>query len=109
MAQKSILRQVVEQRLDSPSTLGRLACHLRRNDEVEQQHHDDRKLHVYWRERPGHWRCTIFVNKDSDLCLAQIDIHEDGDVRIESWEPCSISVSPENDFLVLNRFRPVSV
>lgn len=103
--EKSILRQVVEQRLDEPGTLGRLACHLRRNDEVEQHHHDGRELEVYWRERAGHWRCTIFLDKTTEDCIAQIDLHEDGDTRVEIWEPCSVNISPENDFLVLHRFQ----
>lgn len=101
---KSVLRQIVEQRLDEPGVLGRLACHLRRDEPVEQQHHDGQKLQVYWRERAGHWRCTIFLDEKTDLCLTQFDLHDDGTVRVESWEPCSVTVDPKMDVICVVRF-----
>jgi hypothetical protein len=99
------LKQVVAQRIDDPGILGRLACHLRRNEPVAQRHHDGRELDVLWRERPGHWRCTIFLSKGSELCLAQIDLHDDGTVRVESHEPCSITIAPDEDLLCISRFK----
>jgi hypothetical protein len=33
-----------------------------------------------------------------------VDIHRDGAVRVEAWEPCSITVDPKQDVLCLTRF-----
>lgn len=102
------LQQVVEQRIDDPGILGRLACHLRRSEPVAQRHHDGRVLEVLWRQRAGHWRCTVFLNKSTELCLAQVDLHDDGTVRIEAHEPCSVTISPADDLLCLTRFKVVA-
>ena len=102
---KDALETIVQQRLDQPSILGRLACALRQNDLVSQQHHDGKVLNVVWRNRGDHWRCTIFLNQATDLALAQIDLHTDGTLRVEAWEPCSVTVSPGEDLLVLTRYR----
>jgi hypothetical protein len=68
------LKEIVEQQMDHPWTLGRLACNLRSNDLVEQRHHDERKLHVLWRNTGDFWRCTIFLDEVTDLCLVQVDL-----------------------------------
>jgi hypothetical protein len=99
------LETIVQQRLDYPSVLGRLACQLQRGDLVAQQHHDGKLLDIVWRNRGDHWRCTIFLDKATDLALAQVDIHTDGTIRVEAWEPCSVTVSPGEDSLVLTRYR----
>ncbi len=102
---KDALETIVQQRLDQPSVLGRLACPLRRDDLVAQQHHDGKLLDVVWRNRGDHWRCTIFLNKATDLALAQVDVHSDRSVRVEAWEPCSVTVSPGENLLVLTRYQ----
>ena len=101
---KSILKQIVEQGLNDPFILGRLACHLRRNEPVEQQHHDGRKLDVVWSGRGYGSRCTIFLSKGSEDCLAQFDLHDDGTVRVEAHEPCSITIDPKMDVVCLVRY-----
>ena len=100
------LKEVVNQQLDDPFVLGRIACNLRSNDGVEQRHHDKRDFDVFWRRSDAFWRCTFFLDQDTELCLAQIDIHDDATVRVESYEPCSITISPEDGILCLTRLRP---
>lgn len=100
---QAYLDEIVEQRLNDPGVLGRLACPLRRNELVAQRHHDSKSLRVFWRNRGDHWRCTVFMDEVSELCLIQVDIHDDGSVRVESWEPCSVTVSPDDDLLCLTR------
>ena len=97
------LNEVVEQNFSNPSVLGRLACFLRRNEPIAQRHHDHRELDVFWRHRDGHWRCTIFLNKGTDACLAQVDVHDDGTIRVEAYEPCSITISLGKELLCLTR------
>lgn len=102
------LREIVEQRIDDPWTLGRLACNLRSNDLVEQRHHDDCRLSVLWRDTGRNfWRCTIFLGEETDLCLVQVDLHSDKTVRVEAFEPCSVTISPEDGILCLTRYRPL--
>ncbi|MGB7546742.1 MAG: hypothetical protein WBM14_03255 [Terracidiphilus sp.] len=103
------LNEIVNQQMDSPFVLGRIACNLRCNEGVEQRHHDKKDFEVFWRRTEAFWRCTIFLNKDTELCLAQIDLHDDTTVRVESYEPCSITISPEDGILSLTRYRPRKV
>ena len=100
------LKEIVEQRMDYPWILGRLACNLRSNDLVEQKHHDERKLRVLWRNTGNFWRCTIFLDEVTGLCLVQVDLHDDSTVRVEAFEPCSITVSPQDNLLCVTRYRP---
>jgi hypothetical protein len=102
---RSELKQLVKQGINEPFTLGRLACVLRDNDLVEQQHHDARTLVVFWRDAVDFCRCTIFLDEDTELCLAQVDLHKDSTVRMEMYEPCSITVSPSDNLLCLTRIR----
>jgi hypothetical protein len=100
------LTEIVRQGIDEPSTLGRLACNLKdRDGRAKQKHHDGRTLEVMWNERPDFWRCTIFLSAETDDCLAQVDIHNDSTVRVETWEPCSITIDPGEGILVLHRIR----
>ncbi len=92
--------------MSCPSVLGSLACHLRDDCEIAQQHRDGRELDVVWRECAGYWRCTIFISKATDLCVAQIDIHDDGTIRLEAHEPISVTIDPDVDVLVLVRLGP---
>ena len=100
------LKEIVEQQMDHPWTLGRLACNLRSHELVEQRHHDERKLHVLWRNTGDFWRCTIFLDEVTELCLVQVDLHDDSTVRVEAFEPCSITVSPQDNLLCVTRYRP---
>jgi hypothetical protein len=100
------LKEIVEQKMNDPWILGRLACNLRDNDLVEQRHHDKRNLIVYWRETIEFWRCTIFLDEEEDLCLAQIDLCNDSTIRVEVFEPCSVTISPQDGLLCLTRYRP---
>jgi hypothetical protein len=99
------LKEIVEQQMDNPCILGRLACNLRSDDLVEQRHHDERKLCVSWANRGDSWRCTIFLDEVTELCLVQVDLHNNSTVRVEAWEPCSITISPEDNLLCLTRYR----
>ena len=101
----SVLKQIIEQHADEPRLAGSLACHLRQNEPVEQHHRDGRELGVYWRERAGHWRCTVFAARCSDHCIAQVDLHDDKTVRVEVHEPASIAINPQLGVLVLVRFK----
>jgi hypothetical protein len=99
---KRALESIVAERVEHPSTLGRLATAIGRND---LRHHDHREFEVLWRQRPGHWQCTVFTAPESDEALVQADVHEDGTVRVEAWEPCSVTVDREAELLVIHRFR----
>lgn len=102
---KKDLQAVVEQHLNAPRVLGRLATMLRENNLVAQRHHDGRELSVFWGNRGDYWRCTVFLGKATDLALLQLDLHEDGTFHVEMWEPCSITVSPHENLLCLTRLR----
>jgi hypothetical protein len=72
---------------------------------VEQRHKDKRKLQVFWRERLSSWRCTVFLDVDTELCLAQIDLDDDdGTFRVEAFEPCSVTVSSKKGLFCLTRY-----
>jgi hypothetical protein len=100
------LTEIVDQRMNDPAVLGRLACNLRRNDPVQQRHHDDRQFSVSWQDSGDFWRCTISSNENSSRRLAQVDLHENSTVRIDVFEPCRVTVSPEDGILCLTRYKP---
>jgi len=99
------LLEVVEQRISDPAVLGRLACNLHRSDLVEQRHHDDRTFSVAWEDSGDFWRCTIFATENAARRVAQVDIHENGTVRADAFEPCRVTISPEEGLLCLTRYR----
>ena len=37
--------------------------------------------------------------------LVQVDIHENATVRVDVFEPCRVTVSPEEGFLCLTRYK----
>lgn len=100
------LSEIVDQRMADPRVLGRLACNLRNNDPVQQRHHDGRNFSLVWRDSGDSWRCTVYASDQKDLCVAQVDIHENATVRIEAYEPCRVTVSPEEGILCLTRYKP---
>lgn len=99
------LKEIVEQEMHHPDILGRLAYPLRNDKLVEQRHHDGRDLDVIWRNAGDSWRCTIFLDRATDLCLVQVDLRTDSTVRVEAYEPCSVTISPQDDLLCLTRYR----
>jgi hypothetical protein len=99
------LKEVVDQRKEDPSVLGRLACNLHSSDLVEQWHHDNRLLTVVWRDTGDFWRCTVFLDEKVDLKLVQADIHDNGTVRVETFEPCRVTLSPEDGLLSVTRYK----
>lgn len=101
----SILEQIINQHKNEPGLIGSLACHLRQNEPVAQQHQDEREFEVYWQQKMGHWRCIIFIAKESEDCIAQIDLHDDQTVRVQAHEPISVTIDPKLNLLVLVRFR----
>jgi len=72
---------------------------------VKQQHRDNRNLDVFWRETPGGWRCTVFLEPGSELCLAQIDLHSRS-VQVEVFEPCKVVIEEDDGFLCITRCDP---
>ena len=101
------LTEIVDQRMADPAVLGRLACNLRSGDLIEQRHHDDRKLSLVWNDQGDSWRCTIYSSEKRERLIAQVDIHENATVRVESYEPCRITISPEDGILCLTRYKPL--
>jgi len=99
------LTEIVDQRTTDPAVLGRLACNLRSNDLVVQRHHDDRKLSVAWQDSGDFWRCIISSHEKAGHPLAQVDIHENSTVRVDVFEPCRVTISPEEGFLCLTRYK----
>ena len=107
MTEEEELKSIVEQNLDSPYILGRIVSRLRKNDASAEKNKDVCSFEVFWRNAGPYWRCTIFVNQQSEDALAQIDLHEDGTVRTELHEPGSITVDPAENLLVVVRFGQV--
>ena len=97
------LKQIVEQRATDPAVIGRLACNLR-SDQAEQKNADDRQFQVHWQEQGDFWRCTVTPVSGSGY-LARVDVHDNSSVRVEAREPCSVTISKEDDLLCLTRFR----
>lgn len=98
------LKAVVEQRMTDPTVLGRLACNLRGGGFVEQRHHDGRAFKVTWEDDGDYWRCTVSDDGNS-VTLAQIDLHDNQTVRSDVFEPCRVTVSPEEGLLCVTRYR----
>ncbi|NYF78112.1 hypothetical protein [Granulicella arctica] len=99
------LTEIVDQRTTDPTVLGRLACNLRSNDLVVQRHHDNRTLSVAWQDSGDFWRCIITSNEKTNHPLAQVDVHENSTVRVDVFEPCRVTISPEEGFLCLTRYK----
>jgi hypothetical protein len=101
------LTEIVDQRMADPAVLGRLACNLRSSDLIEQRHHDNRNLSLVWHDKGDSWRCTIYSSEKRERLIAQVDIHENATVRVESYESCRITISPEDDILCLTLYKPL--
>jgi hypothetical protein len=99
------LLEIVNQRLDDPTVLGRLATNLYREDSVHQRHNDDRTLALSWQEHGDMWRCTLWFAHNPDARLAQIDIHENATTRIDVFEPCRVTISPHEGILCVTRYK----
>lgn len=105
------LKEIVEQRPNDPTVLGRIASTLKGEGSVEQHHADGLTFAVQWQELGGYWRCTIAPDvagggsADGTRKLARIDLHENGTVRVEANQPLSVTVSQEDDLLCLTRYR----
>ena len=99
------LNEIANQRLSDPNVTGRLVCNLR-SDDLVQRHHDDRQYRASWQDSGDFWRCTISVEGDPSLRLAQVDIYEDATLRADLFEPARITVSPEEGILCLTRYKP---
>jgi hypothetical protein len=98
------LNQIVEQRMDDPRVLGRIACNLRQSDSVVQRQHDGREFAVSWQDAGDYWRCTLSDRASGDR-LAQVDLHENQTVRIEVDAACRVTVSPEDGILSVTRYK----
>jgi hypothetical protein len=103
------LSAIVDQRMTDPAVLGRLACNLHSNDVLEQRHNDNRHFTVAWQDSGDFWRCIISSDDTTSPPLAQVDIHENATVRIETYEPCRVTISPEEGFLCLTRYKRPAV
>lgn len=99
------LLEIVTQRMDDPTVLGRLATNLFKEDSVKQQHKDDRTLSLSWHELGDLWRCTIWSDKETNNRIAQIDIHENATTRIDVFEPCRVTISRQEGILCLTRYK----
>jgi hypothetical protein len=99
------LSEIVQQRLSDPSVVGRLVSNLRSSELVLQNHHDARQFAVRWQDCGDFWRCTITDADSPAMRVAQIDLHENSTVRADVFEPCRVTVSPEEGFLCLTRYK----
>lgn len=98
------LSEIVDGPLVNPRVLGRLACNLRDEASLHQHNFDDRTLTLAWKEMPDVSRCIVSFAGEGQR-LAQIDIHENATVSIETSAPCKVTVSQDEGFLCLTRFR----
>ncbi len=106
MTESEELEAITEQFMEDPYVLGRIVSRLRKNGSTAQKHKDLKSFDLYWRDTGKYWRCTIFLSNESDDALAQIDLHADGTVRTELYEPGSITVDPAENLLVVVRIKP---
>jgi len=65
-------------------------------------------LSVSWQDSGDFWRCIIFSEENPASRVAQIDLHENSTVRIDVFEPCRLTISPEEGFLCLTRYKPTT-
>jgi len=98
------LNQIVEQRMDDPRVVGRVACNLRQNGSAVQRHHDGRHFAVSWQDAGDYWRCALSDSESGDR-LAQVDLHENQTVRIEVDAACRVTISPEEGILSITRYQ----
>ena len=103
------LTEIVDERMNDPAVLGRLACGLRSNDLVKQRHHDDLTLGLQWQNSGDFWRCIITPEKGATGRLAQVDLHENATIRILIFQPCDVTISTEEGFLCLTRYKPSEI
>jgi hypothetical protein len=108
------LQKIVDEGFDA-SASGRIAGVIGDAELVAQKHLDGRKFTFDWSRRWSgveYWRLIIFVG-DFDLkspkqaacdALAQLDIHDDGAVRVQLFEQCSVTVDPRDKLFVLTRY-----
>jgi hypothetical protein len=99
------LTEIVEHRMSDPNVLGRVICLLHHNQPVEQRHHDDFAFTVDWHDFGDFWRCTIASNATPAQTLAQIDLQENATVRVDAFAPCRVTISPDEGFLCLTRYK----
>lgn len=98
------LSEIVEQRMNDPKVLGRIACNLRDARQVVQRHHDAKEFQVTWHDAGDYWRCVI-SELSSETPFVQVDLHENHTVRIEAGSVCRVTVSPEDGILSVTRYR----
>jgi hypothetical protein len=99
------LTEIADQRLSDPSVMGRLVSNLRSNEDIHQRHNDARNFVVRWQDCGDFWRCTITDAENPARRVAQIDLHENATVRADVFEPCRVTVSPEEGFFCLTRYK----
>lgn len=97
------LSEIVGQRMSDPTVMGRIAGNLRGADGLEQQHHDGRSFTVQAEDCGDYWR--YIVADTAGRRLAQVDVHENATVRADAFEPCRVTVSPEEGLLCVTRYR----
>ena len=97
------LTEIVEQRMSDPAVLGRIVGHLHHSD-IEQRHHDSRTFHVEWNHFGDFWRCTV-ISDQTSAKLAQVDLHDQTTVRVDAFEPCRVTISPEENLLCITRYK----
>ena len=98
------LHEIIDQRMSDPAVLGRLACNLRSNELIEQRHHDNKQLSASWQDCGDYWRCTI-TEPNAPHPTAQVDLHENDTVRVDTFAPCRVTISPEDGILCLTRYK----
>ncbi len=96
------LHEIVDQRMNDPRIFGCIVSNLRSSQAAEQRHHGDGKLKIEWRDCGDFWQCTI-ADDGQAKPLANVDLHENATVRIETFAPCRVTISHEEGFLCLTR------
>jgi hypothetical protein len=99
------LSEIVDERLSDPAVLGRIVCNIRSSEDVQQRHNDARTFVLRWQDCGDFWRCTATDAENPARRLAQVDLHENQTVRADVFEPCRVTVSPEEGILCLTRYK----
>ena len=97
------LNEIVDQKMRDPQISGCIVSNVRGDRTTEQRHRDQSKLGIAWHDCGDFLRCTIMANDDLRRPVAQVDLQENATVRIETFQPCRVTISHEEGFLCLSR------
>jgi len=101
---KTALGRLVAEARKIPGCLGRMVCELGTNGPLVQWNADGREFELLGGDKGSCWRYIIVTNQ-TERILVQVDLHGDGDIRVQAFEPVSIQVSEADGILCVTRLQ----